>query len=162
MFEIPETTDGRLRVVADIIEMMPERYNQDMWIDKRTMKSLFGDGYSPYSDEIIEKVTGTGLQDCGTTCCIAGWAVHFSPNDLLKGIEEWEDAGEKALGLERVLARTVFHHTFGSHVPWGERPVTVAKFLRYLADLPEDKRTMDFVSDDIPDNLRILDPAFGD
>lgn len=106
-----------LRRIARQIENHPEEYNQDSW---------FGT---------------TDKTACGTTACIAGWAVTLDRYNSVTGLKEaktwWEhnyhkldllDLGAKALGLteyERKLFSGIWHP---------KRGLTVPEALRAFAD----------------------------
>lgn len=136
------TTADRLRLVADTIESHPEKWNQ--WNFFPDDFQVDGDPYidSPAGAEgcVPLELVGTGLEGCGTGCCIAGWACLLSPADEVRLYEDVVAVGARQLGLDAELANKVF-------VAWDEigldarDPHGFASVLRHLADKPE-PRTM--------------------
>lgn len=88
------------RQVAEAIETKPELYNQGGWY---------------YMDD----------DDCGTTCCIAGWAVaisQFNGNTLQAATKYYNSddfnisvEAREALGLTAAEARDLFHGHWAPH-----------------------------------------------
>ncbi len=111
------TTSERLLAVADLIEAHPERWDQQTWADT--------------SDDTPESPTGQVGRgpECGTTACVAGWAVRLSPSELIDGELDWEGAGAVALGLSPDLAKAIFAGSYA--------PVSMPATLRLLAGLAE-------------------------
>jgi len=74
--------------------------------------------------------------DCGTTACVAGWAVRLTPaGSILPGtVDEWQEAGRDALGLSDNLAWVLFSENFA--------PESMPEVLRLVAAIPEGGRTL--------------------
>lgn len=125
---LPQTTTERLLAVADIIDLNPERWDQSCWIDTGDMAIPGG-------------VYGRGME-CGTTACIAGWAVILTPRptDAPMGYD-WYWAGAQALGLDVDFAEYLFRAT----LPLDH--TEVADVLRRLAKLDEGERTGDRIAE---------------
>ena len=124
MTSLPDNTTDRLLAVADIIEFTPERWDQDTWFRNRELL-----------DPLPTAVIGRGAVKCGTTACVAGWAVALSSE--VKNFWPWEYAGADALGLAYDMANDLFR----SSLPLNA--TELADVLRRLAKLPEDERTYD-------------------
>lgn len=96
------------------------------------MESVIGGQRAPYFESVAAivrwfKNRGKRLEnDCGTTACIAGWAVYLYPQDVKRG-DDWVTAGARILGLEKDLARNLF-------VDFNLNPKRAAKVLNGLAD----------------------------
>ncbi len=89
----------RLRLVADIIEAAPELHDQDEWTYDP------GLSYSPDPVDLAGEVENV----CGTTSCMAGWAVRLAPYDVVAEVgTDWDAAGAAMLGLNYAPA----HHLF--------------------------------------------------
>jgi len=121
MTNLPTTTTARLRAVADLIEAHPERWDQELWTGEKKAGPL---------DEV-----GRG-GDCGTTACVAGWAVRLTPTGTIppETEAEWEEAGRDALGLSDDLAWVLFDADFA--------PESMPGVLRLIATIPEGGRTL--------------------
>lgn len=143
--DLPQTTTERLLVVADIIENHPDRWDQASWVV---------DPGDDDGDEWPEDQVGLDGDTCGTQCCIAGWAVRYTPElppyrGMYPNAPEyltkwgWEQAGAYALGLEQKLANVMFF------TDWGQE-LTV-KALRALAEMPEGQRTLENLYDEVPE-----------
>lgn len=135
-------TTERLLAIADIVESGDDRWKQSTW----------GGAASP---EEAQKG-----HDCGTYACIAGWATALTPvNEKSLAGRSWVDAGVLALGLQDVpkdseddpyLPQWLFDADLGWRLErWNKRTKTyndstrrrrVAKVLRTLASVPEEKR----------------------
>lgn len=61
----------RLRKVADIIEANPEHFDMQFWVAQ--------DGRIEYCSnrQATRLAMETNIVSCGTTACLAGWAVHL-------------------------------------------------------------------------------------
>lgn len=142
---IPEdlnmSTADRLRLVADIIEAYPKRW------DQMTYTSIL-DGYD--DEESPTNVYVDDVHDCNTTFCVAGWGTLLTPPDVialhlqelqdedrdayyfthLTATEEWDFGGTLAFCFDDDLATTVFNNMTND-------PTEMARLLRNLADLPE-------------------------
>ena len=68
-----QTPVERCRYVADLIEAHPENFNME-WFAQDADGS-FGTERALYAGE------RPAITECGTTCCIAGWAVVVTPQD---------------------------------------------------------------------------------
>jgi hypothetical protein len=146
---LPETTTERLRKVAHIIRTVPENWYQGAWATGWT----FVDGEKVRTDEYreflkldvnvdfdeVEVQQGRDNYECGTRCCIAGWAVRYTPKDVNLS-EDWTLAGAEALGLDEDLADIMFSGAFA--FADNDTPTKVAHLLDRLADVPEVKRDM--------------------
>lgn len=122
------TTKDRLLLVADIIETVPEKHSQGSWISG-----------VDYQDTGPKQVLGFNV--CGTSMCVAGWAVCCSPvwtqipeiddegfGDATMTAVKWGRAGAELLGLEDDLADFLFEQWVSGDFP---------EALRLLAELPE-------------------------
>jgi len=74
-----EVNSKMLYKIADIIEAFPEHHNQDSWIEMGSLNNADADASIIWDGEKIS---------CGTTQCIAGWAVVLD-NKGLTGFQ-WE------------------------------------------------------------------------
>lgn len=83
-----------LHEIADAIEARPEAYNQGNWI-------------SANDDLDIEPLKGFKLLTegaCGTTACVAGWAVALNSKDkkiksIIKGMDDNDSVADLATNL---------------------------------------------------------------
>lgn len=103
-----------LRKIADVIERNPDRYYQGSW------ESFYGetedgttvlDGlYHRTPDEAVEFVTEMAAPEatCGTTFCIAGWAVALTATKA-----EHREASR----------RCVYEDSYGKHFDYGAHDV---------------------------------------
>lgn len=122
---IPQTTTQRLLAVADIIEQQPGRFDMENWVAS-------GD-----EDQVVptRPVLLAGLAndlDCGTTCCVAGWAIALTPRHQVL-VEDWTTAGARSLGLSYMFAATLFMAIYVEHSD-------LANCLRALARMSEKDR----------------------
>lgn len=120
--DLPTTTTERLLAVATIVETRSAEWDQRYWAS---------DG----GDSAAEWV-GTGLTaECGTTFCVAGWAVRLTPPDILRFPfpSDWYSAGAHVLGLTDGTAELLFNSQCHD-------PGQMATALRALAALPETRR----------------------
>jgi hypothetical protein len=126
--------------IADIIEENPERWNQDSWIDNET-------GWIDSNNSAII-YNGTEYQ-CGTTQCVAGWAVLLNHEGLSEdgstdgalcfnddyvisrfSCEDWISVGARVLGLSEKDAAILFQVT---DIEYPER-FDMPRVLREIAD----------------------------
>jgi hypothetical protein len=136
---LPETTTDRLLAVADIIELEPEKWEQH--------HHYFHDGAEMDDDNTTPFEVAGRETLCGTTACIAGWAIVLNPQwQKLAGLS-WHDAGLLSLGLADELAMDLFDCELR-----GE-PTEVADLLRHIAKLPVGHRTVSEVEEILPDHL---------
>lgn len=126
--KLPRTTTERLLAVADRIEAEPTSWDQTLYVTPPDL-------YAPLS------WVGRGHGDCGTSHCVAGWAVRLLPHDQLPenpenpDLQAWSEMGQLALGINWSLASWLFS--------WQVRDVQVmATFLRRLATVPEGRRSL--------------------
>lgn len=149
---IPDNSSERLRAVALAIETYPQNWDQDTW---NTFGSFRGQ---------LAQNTNNMEDACGSTACIAGWAVRFTPFDdeILNKIlnqarrfidgsldpDVWSAAGRYALGLDGDLAYALFYSTWELHE-------TVA-MLRALAEIPEGERDLSTAIETLPEYLSDL------
>lgn len=119
------STGARLRLVADIIEAEPGRWYQGWWVERRTNRA----------EDTPRQMAGAAKKiECGTTCCVAGWAVSLTrPSDLAR-TTNWTHAGSVALGLDLALGNQLFSGGIPSHTSKDRK--AMVKALRQLADLP--------------------------
>lgn len=104
---LPTTTQERLEAVADLVEFRPELYDQKWW-----------DSASRLPEEVVGTATALDAR-CGTTACIAGWAVRLMGQEELwqltdrnLGYISWREAGKEALGLSDAAASVLFGMNF--------------------------------------------------
>lgn len=136
---LPETTTERLLAVADIIELEPEKWEQSAW--------YFNDGEGRNCDVCSPASVAGDRPPCGTTACIAGWAVVLNPQfGALLGAS-WHMAGAVSLGLDHELALNLFDADLTG------TPAEVADLLRHIAKLPAGKRTIGNLEAILPDKL---------
>jgi hypothetical protein len=111
-------TTELLLTVADKIEFEPERFSMSSWNSRNFIDSpLELAGQEP---------------ECGTTCCVAGWAVALTPREEVPNAG-WSYTGAQLLGLNYELASLLFMETTK------EAP-EMAACLRRLAKVPEERR----------------------
>lgn len=78
--------------IADHIEIHPDQWSQETWVDNGLHGHVGpGNVLDPY--------------DCGTSACIAGWAVMLSRQPIPN---EWTMKGAELLGLQLSDAHTLF------------------------------------------------------
>lgn len=65
-----------LRKVADGILATPEQYNQKLWVSSPGNWEMYDN-----SKHSIAEYADHDPHECGTACCIAGWAVCLSPRE---------------------------------------------------------------------------------
>lgn len=153
VYEIPAdlnmTTGDRLRLIADIIERTPQKWNQDTyWPDE--MDEQIG-SVNDEADQ-IRVLAETGRGDCGSGLCVCGWGVYLTPpadvlalvDALQKGqgtYADFESVGAKLLGLDSGLASALFTEWYILGLE-SSNHMEFARGLRVIADLPE-PRTYD-------------------
>lgn len=138
---LPTSTTDRLLAVADIIEFHPERWNQTEWCEDTH-------GREPSVQAAVGRADE--MADCGTRGCVAGWAVMLTPAGLLDlaDASAWSHAGRVALGLEHDLANSLFDPCFPADAE------LMAELLRYIAKVPEGRRTVEAVEAILPAYLK--------
>lgn len=131
IFALPKTTTERLLMVADLIELHPERWDQESYVM---------DGNCSINDP--EDVAGSGLPKCGTTLCVAGWGVALTPAAELAHLDDWDEAGSKALGFDEALGEYLFYR-IGDPNDGSAQAIrkVMPGVLRDLAAIPEGERT---------------------
>ena len=131
MIPLPDNTTDRLLAVADIIEFTPERWDQGTWLIERSDLDVT-------VHDIPKSAIAHGVKECGTTACVAGWAVALTPDDQMPVtvLHDWDRAGAVALGLSEDFADYLFDGSLSERLT----SVEVADALRRLAKLPEGER----------------------
>ena len=118
-----DATAARLLAVAEQIENDPDSFNMDAWATDEQ-----GDDMMAEPDEI----SGVASNFCGTSCCIAGWLICFTPAGEVTETW-WEEAGRMAAGFldqwSDPLGREVFKQ-------FETTPVQAVRRLRALATIP--------------------------
>jgi hypothetical protein len=105
----------RMLQLADYIEKLPEhKFEMQYWISQKVKKENYiGDeywkmDYAPTisSEELLEPL------DCGTACCIAGWATsienNFKPIAIMQDGKSIETRGREWLDLSIEQANNLF------------------------------------------------------
>ena len=117
-----DATAVRLLAVAEQIDNDPDSFNMDAWATDEQ-----GDTY----DE-PDEISGVASNFCGTSCCIAGWLICFTPAGEVTETR-WEEAGRMAAGFldqwSDPLGREVFKQ-------FETTPVQAVRRLRALATIP--------------------------
>lgn len=129
--DLPETTTDRLLAVAQIIEEHPEKWDQGLWR---------GDCMVPDQAH--------GLGECGTTACVAGWAVTLTPKHVVLRGDYYGQMGADALGIEYapLANRLFFSGTSGQRINgWRDATPHMPDILRIIATFPEGERTYENV-----------------
>ena len=118
-----DATAARLLAVAEQIEDDPDRFDMDAWATDEQ-------GDDTYDEP--QEISGVASNFCGTSCCIAGWLVCFTPAGEVTETW-WEEAGRRAAGfLDQwgdPLGREVFKR-------FETTPVQAVRRLRALATIP--------------------------
>lgn len=118
-----DATAARLLAVAEQIDNDPDSFNMDAWATDEQ-----GDDMMAEPDEI----SGVASNFCGTSCCIAGWLICFTPAGEVTETR-WEEAGRMAAGFldqwSDPLGREVFKQ-------FETTPVQAVRRLRALATIP--------------------------
>ena len=106
----------RLKQIAEIIQVDPTRWNQDHFTEDSDTMTFH------YKFDWDGEVEGV----CGTSQCIAGWAVaiddqelfiNLSNDDVEDGEEwDWTAQARRILGLGRAEAQFLFWQTVGALV----------------------------------------------
>lgn len=125
---LPSNSTDRLMAVADLIELHPSVYDQQVW---------WAQSDPPPPGEFEPGCVygrGTSAFECATVACIAGWAVALCPRP--RTVDYWPRAGADALGITSQLAAYLFSAHFDAPVEM------VADMLRRIARLPEGERTL--------------------
>lgn len=139
---LPDTTTERLLMVADIIELTPERWHQNAWV--RDDESDNDPPPSLYAGKANEHL-------CNSTACIAGWGVLLSPaGEVFDQFCDWESAGCRAFGIDPKLGWYLFDGDLKAS------PADVADVLRRIAKIPEGERTLERVMTELPDDLAMI------
>lgn len=132
-------TTERLLAVADLVGT--GRWDQNSWVTS----------YGRNDEDTVLTSLRKDEELCGTTCCVAGWAVALSPpNDPTSpnippatyGWWErsiWREMGAEALGLSECLADKLFDCS----LPNCFDDEDIAELLREIATIPEGERTLD-------------------
>lgn len=116
---LPTNTTDRLLAVAQIIDEKPDQWDQG-WFD--TLHD------NPRDAQGRPEV-------CGTTCCVAGWAIRLTPQEQYLGEwDEWLFCGARALGLTADAASSLFYGTSNDD--------PVSDILRIIATIPEGQRSL--------------------
>ena len=118
-----DATAARLLAVAEQIEDDPDRFDMDAW-------ALDEEGHDTIDEP--DEISGVASNFCGTSCCIAGWLVCFTPAGEVTETW-WEEAGRMAAGFldqwSDPLGREVFKQ-------FETTPVQAVRRLRALATIP--------------------------
>lgn len=126
----PATTTGeRCALVAEILEDHPEHHDQHQW--GRGLDDDDPEGGFEWDDALR---LWDDAPECGTACCVAGWAVVGSPTGTVRYLDSIPALAVELLGISDALAATLF-------ACCNQRPQLI-KALRWLADVEEDKRTL--------------------
>ena len=130
-----DATAVRLLAVAEQIDNDPDSFNMDAWATDEQ-------GDDTYDEP--QEISGVASNFCGTSCCIAGWLVCFTPAGEVTETW-WEEAGRMAAGFldqwSDPLGREVFKR-------FETTPVQAVRRLRALATISaprtlEDARQLD-------------------
>ena len=99
----PEHAIARLTEVRDVILARPERFNMELFFE------------GPDNTDVT-------APECGTVCCIGGWAVAIeaarqgvTPKDLYRNGDTILGAASKALGITEDVG---FHLFFAAGLDW--------------------------------------------
>lgn len=115
------------RVIAALEAAPDEKFSMMNFIAKP------GDGYLPGSRKVTESLR-LGRPVCGTTACIAGWAVIVLLGEKAPQIMNWAGKAEGLLGLTSQQAYALFY-TGGARTRLLEpRRHHAISVLRYLLD----------------------------
>ena len=148
---LPVDSTSRLRAVAEMLRIDPERWYQGSWMTYN--------GEIVFDESPLDAILGFGPIDCDTnTACIAGWGLLLTPREQLRELpgvtsaEGWVSAASAALGLQPsryVNGRgeiegeqpTLADHLFAQDADADLNNNGLAKVLDALADIPENERT---------------------
>ena len=139
-------TTKRLLAVAQILEERPDLHDQKTWVrDKHGSMSAGG----------ARRLRGRpeALDSCGTTACVAGWAVAMSPRRLLSS-DSIPTEASKALGLTGVGGSALFYTMEASSV--------MVQVLRILAKTPAGERDYVAVLDALHEASKMTQPTSED
>ena len=118
-----DATAARLLAVAEQIDNDPDSFNMDAWATDEQ-------GDDTYDEP--QEISGVASNFCGTSCCIAGWLICFTPAGEVTETW-WEEAGRMAAGFldqwSDPLGREVFKR-------FETTPVQAVRRLRALATIP--------------------------
>ena len=108
----------RMLQLADYIEKLPEhKFEMQYWISQKVQKeNVYGEDYwkinyaprmdSVSGDKLLEPL------DCGTACCIAGWATaienNFKPIAIMQNGQSIENRELKLLDLTEMHGQNLF------------------------------------------------------
>lgn len=120
---------GRLRLVADLVEQNPDRWDQGTW------------GPDPDPDEASDgwyMNRNKLIHSCDTTACVGGWAeALFADPQVKAGLTASSEAVDsfeacRLYGFTAALGETIFYGT-----AFTDKPEWLPELMRRLADLPE-------------------------
>jgi hypothetical protein len=108
----------RMLQLADYIEKLPEhKFEMQYWISQKVQKeNSYGEDYwkIDYAPR-MDSVSGDKLLeplDCGTACCIAGWATaiesNFKPIAIIQDGKTIEDRAREWLDLSHEQGQNLF------------------------------------------------------
>jgi hypothetical protein len=110
----PEYVDLHQQVMKQI-EAEPERWNQGSYVSTRKMNEVGLDSARLLALEVVD------LNECGTTACYAGWALHLTGFKVNLFNQVFNEDGERdggvfdkaaeVLGLDHGQADEIFHYT---------------------------------------------------
>ena len=119
-----DATAARLLAVAEQIEDDPDSFNMDAWATDEQ-------GDDTYDEP--QEISGVASNFCGTSCCIAGWLVCFTPAGEVTETW-WEKAGRSAAGFNQgPIGNDIGHEVFKR---FETTPEQAARRLRALATIP--------------------------
>ena len=108
----------RMLQLADFIEKLPEhKFEMQYWISQKVKKENYlGEEYwkIDYAPTIGNRFVKDLLEplDCGTACCIAGWATaienNFKPIAIMQDEKSIETRGKEWLDLSYEQAQNLF------------------------------------------------------
>jgi hypothetical protein len=95
---------GRILKLADIIEEHPDNFD---------MGDVLSDVQFPADDlawgeAVVRQTVAADLTHCGTTACIAGWAMNLWPAEV-DFSKSWAINGARILGIPQADAATIFY-----------------------------------------------------
>lgn len=104
--------------LADYIEKLPEhKFEMEYWISQKVQKeNVYGEDYWKIDYALrMDSVSGDKLLeplDCGTACCIAGWATaiqnNFKPIAIMQNGQSIENRALEWLDLTEKQGRNLF------------------------------------------------------
>jgi len=108
----------RMLQLADYIENLPEhKFEMQYWISQKILKETsYGEDYwkIDYAPTMNSDLTKGLLEplDCGTACCIAGWATaiesNFKPIAIIQDGKTIDDRAKEWLDLSYEQAQNLF------------------------------------------------------